>query len=241
MLPMLLALCSTAFAEKDGPYMWGVGPEVGTIVLPFQHPVAFPNVAEDADGDGDNDKLSDSLEKTAGDVLVGAKGTLYINGSSRILGQLGLGFGSGGYGSSEVTFEYQALPVSGSGVDVFAGGGLGFGSMKWTTECDDDSEGVSGACTIQHPGTFRTSTLLLRASVGALYRNKSQAYELSLWGHYVVGGNRKFLAQDSAAEQEVTSVGLYPYLGIAGTWYFGDFKPPKDGKQGKGKKNKKEG
>ncbi len=239
MLPMLLALAATAHA--DSPYMWGVGPEVGTIVLPFQHPAAFPSLTEDLDEDGKKDDLGDSLEKTAGDALLGAKGALYINESNRLLGQVGFGLGSGGYRSSEVTFEYQTLPISGDGVEAFAGVGLGFGRMAWTTECDDDSEGVSSACTIQHPGSYGMSTLLLRGSVGALWRNKTQAYELSFFGHYVIAGNRAFEAQGASSEQEVSGVGLYPYLGIAGTIYFGDFKPPAEGKnkkgKGKGKKN----
>ena len=236
MLPILM-LTLAAPAHADAPYMWGVGPELGTIVLPFQHPVAFPNLDVDNDGDGKNDKISDSLEKTGGDGLIGARGALYINGKSRLVGQGGFGFGGGGYGSAEFTGEYQVIPVSGSGVDAFLGAGLGFGSMRWRTWCGTDGSAISADCAITNPGTFKMSTLLLRAEVGALYRNKTQAYELSLWGHYVVAGNRKFLPQASDAEEAVTSVGIYPYLGVAGTVYFGDFRPP--GKKGnkKGKKN----
>ncbi len=237
MLSILLAMSAPALAES--PYMWGIGPEVGTIVLPFEHPVAFPGLTEDADLDDKKDDLGDSLEKTTGDALIGAKGALYINDANRILTQVGFGLGGAGYRSSEVTFEYQALPISGSGVEAFAGAGLGFGRMSWTTECDNDSEGVSATCEILHPGTYQMSTLLLRGSVGALWRNKTQAYELSFWGHYVIAGNRTFVGQDSSAEEEISGVGLYPYLGIAGTVYFGDFKPPAEGKnkKGKGKKN----
>lgn len=237
MLAFLLAL--SAPAQADSPYMWGIGPEVGTIVLPFQHPVAFPSLTVDNDGDGKKDDLGDSLEKTAGDALIGVKGALYINESNRLVAQGGFGLGSGGYRSSEITFEYQTLPISGNGVEAFAGAGLGFGNMHWTTNCDNDSEGVSSACTIPNPGTYSMSTLLIRGEVGALWRNKTQAYELSFWGTLVFGGNRNFVAQDTTAELDVSGLGTAPYLGLAGTVYFGDFKPPanKGNKKGKGKKN----
>lgn len=241
MIPVLLAVLSAAHAEKDqAPYMWGVGPQVGTVIVPFSHPVAFPKVgAGEQDGEVVKESLGDSLEKTSGDALLGAKGTLYINGSNRLLASAGLGFGGGGYRSAEATFEYQGIPVSGGGVDAFLGGGLGLGSLSWSSYCSDSTV---DACPdeIPHPGKLTMSTLLLRGSVGALYRNKTQAYELSMFGHFVVAGNRRFTPQGTTTEEEVYGAGVYSYLGVAGTVYFGDLTPPGQGKKGKkGKKAKK--
>ena len=43
MLLFLWSLLTVSTANaSSGPYMWGVGPMVNTIVLPGEHPVGFP-------------------------------------------------------------------------------------------------------------------------------------------------------------------------------------------------------
>lgn len=241
MLTLLaLTLVGAAQAGGNSPYMWGVGPEVGSIILPFQHPILWPRtvVGTDADGEEVKERLggdSDSFDKTGGDILFGGKGALYLNKSNRFIGQIGFGLGGGNYRSAEGTAEYQFLPLSENGVDAFVGAGLGLGSMHWATLCPNDLE-TSCPDQVENPGELKFSTLLLRGSAGVMFRQPTRSYELSVFAHYVIAGNTRFTPQGSETDQDA-SLGLYPYLGLAGTIYFGDFKPPGEG-GGKKKKNK---
>lgn len=235
---LFLTLTGGALAGSSSPYMWGVGPEVGTIILPFQHPIGFPRIVTGTDADGDDVKErlggeSDSFDKTGGDILLGGKGLLYVNKKNRFEGQIGFGLGSGNYRSAEATVEYELVPLSENGVEAFVGAGLGLGSMRWATFCPNDLESTCPD-EVENPGELHFSTLLLRASAGVMFRQPTRSYELSAFFHYVVAGNNRFTPQGSATDIDASG-GFYPYLGLAGTLYFGDFKPPGEG----GKKKKK--
>ena len=47
---VLVALALTAGTADAGPYMWGVGPSLSTMVMPGEHPLSWP-VAKKIDGD----------------------------------------------------------------------------------------------------------------------------------------------------------------------------------------------
>ena len=232
MLILAAALLSPVALAEDGPYMWGVGPSVGTVALPFEFPTAFPKITvTDANGDESKERLD--LEQTKGDVYLGAKGALYINRSSRLVGRAGFGVGSAGYRSGELTGEYQFMPVSENNVDAFLGLGAGFGKMHWQTYCPDDTE-VTCVDTYAHPGDLSFSNFLLRGSAGGMYRTRNNGFELSAFLQLVLGGAKEFTPQGDAVSVEASG-GFYPYVGVEGTVYFGDFKPPGEG----GKKKKK--
>lgn len=236
---LFLAVSGAAVAAGNSPYMWGIGPEVGTIILPFQHPVAFPKIVTGTDADGDSVKErlggdSDSFDKTGGDILLGGKGLLYVNKKNRFEGQVGFGLGSGDYRSAEATIEYELVPLSENGVEGFVGAGLGLGSMRWSTLCPNDLENTCDE--VENPGELHFSTLLLRGSAGVMFRQPTRSYEVSAFFHYVVAGNNRFTAEGATTDIDASG-GFYPYLGLAGTVYFGDFKPPGEGGKKKKKKN----
>lgn len=230
-LPLLVHLVAPALADSDSPYMWGVGANVGTIVIPGHHPIAFSKV----DPEGDDTKERLDWEGTGGDVLLGVKGLLYLNKSNRFQAAASLGFGGESYRSSELTLEYQLVPVSNNGVEAFLGVGGGFGRMRWEKLCGDDTV-TTCPDEINYPGELRFATYIIRGEAGGLYRNKSQAYGLNVFGELNFTGPQEFTLQGEEEAGEASG-GFYTLLGLEGTFYFGDFRPPGSGKK-KNKKNK---
>lgn len=244
----ILALSLIQVANAGGgnsPYMWGVGPEVGSIILPFQHPIAWPRITVvDETGAEDKERLggsgdTDTFEKTGGDILLGGRGALYLNKRNRFVGQVGFGLGGGDYRSAEGTAEYNVVLMSENGVEAFAGAGLGLGRMHWATYCPNDLE-TECPEDVENPGELSMSTFLLRGSAGVMFRQPRNSYELSIFAHYVVPGNVEFTSQTTDKAQDA-NLGFYPYIGLAGTVYFGDFKPPGEGGGKKKKKNNQDG
>lgn len=195
MIPLLALLLSAPGQAASGPWMWGVGPTVGTIVYPGRFPASIPDAYPELDG------------KVRGDVIIGAHGVMYIDGDNRLGSHVDLGF-AGGYSSVAWTLEYERIFVRGNGIHLFGGGGLGFGSYSLS---DEDL------------GRLRTPTYELRAQVGGLYKQKQTAEELSIFVKLPFNGNPVF-TPEGGDKVDAEAGGNWFHVGLQGTVYFGDFK-----------------
>ncbi len=219
MLLFLWTLLSAPMANAaSGPYMWGIGPTVNTIVLPGEHPVGFPKDTRIKDDEGRNQAL---LDKTLGDVGFGVHGVLYMKKAQRISTHGWFSTGAGQYRSPNFTFEYDFVGQASSGVTLLAGLGAGLGAQRWTTET---------------AGTLKMNHYILRAQGAANYRSKKNCYEIGAFLNWFLPGRQLWDEVGATAEKRVKG-GFYPTFGVEGTVFFGDFKPPKKG-GGKNRKKK---
>lgn len=205
MFALLAALLTPSALADNGPYMWGVGPSLGTIVYPGRFPAPFSKV-ENAAGE----KATLTLDKVKGDIDVGARGALYLDKYNRLGAHAGLGFGGGGYRAAEFTAGYDFVALDKSQIGTFIGVGGGFGTMRFDTE---------------DVGRLHFSTYLLRAQLGALYRDKVRAYEVDFFGQLALTGPKEFENYASDLTEEATG-GFYGHFGLEATCYFGDLTPP---------------
>lgn len=216
MLPLILSLLvSSADAKSNGPYMWGVGPSLGTIAYPGRFPPALPN-----DDDGDN---VSGIDKAAGDVQFGVRGVAYLDkewrGGARALAGWGVGKNGNGFRQQAITLEVDKILVGQNSMYAFGGAGLGFGKMHLAS---DDSS-----------ATVDLSTYLVRGQLGAYYRMKKSAVEVNFFAVFVWPGVQTYTG-GSGNESEISG-GNYLNGGLEGTVYFGDFKPPKKKNKNKNK------
>ena len=238
-LPLVTAVLGLASgtAHAQSPFMWGVGPTIGTIAYPGQYPNRWPKLSEyDAavlsDDVGDNRRLT-SLDAVGGDAQVGARGVIYFNSSWRGAVRTHLFALGQNFNNLDVTFEVDKIIFKESKFGAYAGAGLGFGSMKFGAE-DSDAE-------------LKLNTYLLRGQVGGIYRLKKAAIEAGFFLQPVFPGLQTYTAADGTEAQiagllslgEAGGGGGYWNFGLEATVYFGDFIPPKKKKsKKKGKKRK---
>ncbi len=207
MLALLLtALLAAPAQAESGPWMWGVGPTLGTIVYPGRFPAELNAYDSALEG------------QVRGDVITGAHGVFYIDGQNRLGSHVDLGFGKG-FNSVAWTLEYERIFVRGNGIHVFGGGGLGFGS--YTIKDVDDRASV---------GKVNTPTYEIRAQVGALYKQKQTAEELSFFVKLPFNGNPRATADDGT-KSDINNGGNWFHVGLQATVYFGDWTQPKSSKK----------
>ncbi len=236
MLPLvsLVLGLGAGTAQAQSPYMWGVGPTLGTIAYPGQYPNRFPKLGEaDAarlpDADTDDKRRITGVDEVGGDAMVGARGVIYFNrdwrgGIRTHLFSLGQN-----YNNLDITFEADKIIFSERKFGAYAGAGLGFGKMKFGAE-ESDAE-------------LSLNTYLLRGHVGGVYRLKKAAIEAGLFVQPVFPGLQTYTASDGKEAQieGLLSVGAdgggggYWNGGLELTVYFGDFVPPKNKKKKKKK------
>lgn len=247
---LLLAagLLLSADAQADETYMWGLGGHISTFVVPGRYPITFPTKVENynfideelefggdeasdepnRDLDADGDPLVHTLERVKTDVHVGADFAYYLDGENRIglSGEVGTGTR---YLDMNIMGRYDRVYTSFDEFELLLGAGLGVGSMSF-----------KGATS---PEKLIVSYFPLRAQAAGLYRTKTSALQLALYGQSNIPSNQTYTKADGT---EVESVGTpfavfsYLSLGLEFSVMFGDFKPPvkkkKKGKKGGGKK-----
>ena len=216
LLSMLLAWVGTAEAKqkKPEPFMWGVGPTIGTYLLPFDYPYSFPKEIRDSDP---------TMQGLEGDVQLGAKGTIYMNRDYRLWGHGYLHLGNkAGYNGRGITLGLDKVLLRDNGINLYVGAGGGLGRFKF-----DQSD----------VGKLDGRQIYLRGNIGALYRNVNQAYDISLFGIVGNTSNQTFTPASSEEAADING-GVYMaplVLGVEATVYFGDFKPNKK----KGNRNRR--
>jgi hypothetical protein len=237
----------------DDPYMWGLGLKVGTIVVPGKYPITFPNrvdnfnfiedgeqagCVENTTGDltGDADPCQEpkrdldadleprfhTLTPVKSDISLGADLVYYFEKKYRAGAIVQVDLSKRFYDIS-IMPRFDVILINDQ-VDVYAGGALGFGFMKFAGEMGQEA--------------LKVPYYPLRAEGGALARWDTVAVQFGIFAQTTVPGNQTYTTSDGVDHESVgTAFSLFSYVsaGIEGTLYFGDFKPPKKKKKGKGK------
>jgi hypothetical protein len=193
-------------------WMWGIGPRVGTQVLPGRYPMQLPRIkGEDKDS---GPRADGGVERVQHDLMLGAKGVYYMDRYHRIGFDGGVSFGLGmgegrrfSDGALLLTYDYA---VQGRALDVLFGGGIGAGTQGFRG--DDDS-------------TLRVNNFPIRAQVTGLARDHARAYELSLFLQYNLPSRTAYTAADGSQPDVVG--GFWVTTGVQIAVLFGDFDPPK--------------
>ena len=206
-LAALATVTVASEAQALEPYMWGIGPRIGTMAIPGRYPLRFPNELRD-------DEASE-LERVRGDVFFGVDSTYYANGHSRLGAFAGLGLGSNFF-DAHLQFEYNYV-LSASAIDFLFGGGVGFGTMRFR------GPGEEQLVVPYYP---------LRAEAAGLIRDSSRGYQLTVFGQWAVPSNH-FYRDFNAIENEEVGGGLYLTVGLELAVFFGDFTPPRPRRQGR--------
>ena len=245
-LTTLGLFAATPALAIDDPYMWGVGPRIGTTVIPGQYPVTFPtklvnyNFIDDdspeagdtksddpkRDLDENDDPLAHGLSKVQLDVNMGGDFVFYFDKQYRLGALTGITLGKQFFDINLLPkFDYVLLEDQ---IDVFVGGGLGFGFMKFA-----GNEGAESLRVPYYP---------VRAHVGAIARSDTIGYQLTVYAQSNVPGNQVYTTPDGVEHTNIgTPLAFTSYLaaGLEFSLLIGDFKPPKKkkgGKKGGGKK-----
>jgi hypothetical protein len=182
------------------PYMWGVGPRIGTTAIPGRYPWRFPEYVRE----------NGALLRVRTDLLFGVDAVYYASGKSRagVFGGFGLGRS---YFDVHLQFEYDYV-VSAGAMDFLVGGGLGFGSMTF----QGDAAGSERLVVPYYP---------VRVESSAQIRDNSRAYQLTLWSQYSIPSNH-FYRDYNGFDQDVSG-GFYLGVGLELSVMFGDFTPPR--------------
>lgn len=207
-----LLLLASAPAHALELEAWGVGPHIGTNILPGAYPSGFPNkiakydfdgdgTADDLDGDGTPDATT--LEKVRGDFEIGADAYLWVNSASRVGLLSGIDLGSR-FTDVRFLLNYDYLFDAGT-LYPFVGGAVGAGSSTWRGEGEE---------------RLRTPTYPLRAQAGVVIPDGLLGYQARVYGQWNLPARHVYTAGDGS-EQKV-GPGLYLMVGAELTVLFGD-------------------
>ncbi len=198
---LALACAPVASAAETEIAPWGVGPRLGTVVIPGHMPVRFPAAArEDVDADGNL-----ALRGVRGDVQLGADAVYYAGHAWRLGALANLGFGRR-FAKAELIFHYDRSVATYQGLDFLAGGGLGVGAMRFR------GEGESRLGVPYYP---------FRVSAGAISHQDPFAIQLDGYIQLDIPSNQYYTARDGT--ETTTSGGIYASFGLGITGYIGDF------------------
>lgn len=201
----LLTLATPAAAET---YMWGIGPRIGTNVLPGAYPSQLPRAVRDDNASPDG-AVQSGIEKTRFDLLIGVDAVYYLNGRGRI-GLLG-GIDAGrGMLDAHMIGRYDQILVA-EAVDLMVGGGVGVGTTRFNGT--DDAKLV-------------VNNFPLRVHASGLIRADFMAYQLTVFGQYNMPSSHRYTRRDGTVDNKPGG-GIYPTLGVEFSVLFGDFTPPR--------------
>ncbi len=216
--------CPPDALAGSGHYMYGVGPRIGTIVIPGAYPASFPSfdgLDENDEETGEKVKIEDdtTIEKVRGDVILGLEGLYWADKTNRLAASGGFGLGES-YNDSHLILKYAKVSNM-DALDLFFGGGLGVGLANWR---GDEGEHL------------RVPYYPLRIEVGAITRNKSWAVQGLFFLNVNIPGHQTLtidqLATDGTTyEQEYESGfgwSFYPQIGAELQVLFGDFTKPRN-------------
>jgi hypothetical protein len=221
-LPFVAAAFSPAALAGNNVYMYGLGPRVGTVVIPGGYPANFPTFSEEsAHGETEKIKIDEAttIEKVRGDVILGLEGLYWANDVNRLGATGGFGLGSG-YHDAHLILKYDRM-ANLDAIDLFVGGGLGVGVATWAGEQDE---------------RLRVPYYPFRGEAGALFRQKTFGIQALLFLNLNIPGRQTLTLADESTYESGFGWAFYPQIGAELQVLFGDFTKP--GKN-KGKKKKK--
>ena len=196
------ALLSASDAWALDPYMWGVGPKVGTVVLPGRYPAKF----------NDTIRADNGLSAVGFDLSVGFDSWYYVNGGSRLGATADVALGAG-YVDTSFLFKYNVVLQS-QALDFLFGGGIGAGWMRMSGD---------GESRLQMP------YYPMRAEVATLLRDDTRGYQITVYGEYAVPSTRSYrtVAGTDLDPKDLQGSGIWASLGLEFSVMFGDFEIPR--------------
>lgn len=235
---MIWMILSVGLANAQGkknnkvqPFMGGWGVSAQSTLIPLNYPQSFPKIK--ADG-----VQTPNFQQAGQDVGLGIKGTLFASRKYRasVNPYYHMGFNDSNYRAFGVNLEVDQMAFRERNVWGYYGLGGGTSNLKFIAP--DES-------------TLTATQLYLKGQVGALYFDRTKAYELSLYATFGSTG-REQITKDGVVYENQGVLGdadqlkgslYYPTIGVQGTVYKGDFrkamKTQKKKKKKKQKKNKK--
>ncbi|MFH1467375.1 MAG: hypothetical protein ABIO70_23530 [Pseudomonadota bacterium] len=223
LLPVLLAASTLSPAALAGNnvYMYGLGPRIGTVVIPGGYPASFPTFsAEAAHGETEKIKIAEdtTIEKVRGDLIIGIEALYWANGENRLGATGGFGLGSG-YHDAHLILKYDRMSNL-DAIDLFVGGGLGVGVGSWVGEADEK---------------LRVPYYPLRGEAGALFRQKTFGIQALIFLNLNIPGRQTLTLADETTYETGFGWAFYPQIGAELQLLFGDFTKPHKKKKGKKK------
>jgi hypothetical protein len=210
-----LALSFAQPAQAIELHSWGIGPRIGTTIVPAAYPSLFPSIVEE----------EGLIDKVRGDFLFGAQGLMQLDEHSRLNLLLGADAGKK-FWDIHAIFTYDYLFPTGP-VDFFLGGGVGVGQHMWGSDEDADTK-------------FRVPNFPFRAETGLELRDDTRAYQLQLFFQYNLPSNQFYIKEKGGDPIDLKGserrMGVYPTLGIELAVFFGDFTPSRPNRRAPGSK-----
>lgn len=240
----ILAATETAHAQT-GPYMWGVGPKIGMVILPGRYPYAWPTKVTQYDfitdetnpqsGNPDalnpNRDLDEDLEPrfstlvgTGFDLRLGGEGFYGIDAFNRIGGGVGIAFGTR-YLDYWLTLNYDRVLWSSAPLDLLLGAQIGYGGVHWNGD-----PALAGGLNEQ----LKMSYYPIRARFALQYRDKVRMYGLGLFVQDSIPARTTYTDLDGVVQPDVGGPGNWALFfagGLEIDVQFGDFTPPKKKKK----------
>jgi len=227
-----ILLGSTASAA---PYMWGVGPRIGTTFVPNAVPaINFPPRIENYDFVDEGPRAGDprdldaqgnprftTLERVRFDVTYGLDAFYALDRRNRIGAMLGFG-GGAGFFDVKAGVRYDRVLASPRKFSLVGGFAAGFGQLRF--------RGVE-------PESLRVPYYPLQARLQAQLHDRVRAYALGITGELGIPSNTFYTDLDG----EPQNVGYFNVarnatLGVELQVYFGDFTPPRPRKKKKARR-----
>lgn len=236
MFCLLLSLLNFAFAApknnqpaKVKPFMSGMGASVGTMFVPLDYPSKFPTIK--------GQDTSPQFTQVQGDVLLGLKGTMFVNQQYRASLQpyLHHGFSDSQYNAYGVNLEVDKMAFREKNVRAYYGLGAGSANMSFAN--------ANGA-------TLTGTQLYLKGQAGLLYFDRNKAYELGMYAQMGRTGRETLTTSTGntfqnnglfGSDDKLKGSMYFPTIGLQGTVYYGDFRKGMRDPQKQKKGNKKNG
>jgi hypothetical protein len=212
---------------KSSHYMFGIGPRVGTIVIPGGYPASFPSFDElnqNGQETGEKIKIGEdtTIEKVRGDMILGVEGLYWADATNRLAATAGLGLGSG-YNDAHIILKYDKMNAM-DALDAFVGGGVGVGVANFRGDSDEH---------------LRVPYYPIRGEAGAIFRQKTYAIQALIFINLNLPGRQTLTLEQEANDGTLYEAeyesgfgwSFYPQLGAEVQLLFGDFTKPRNRKK----------
>ncbi len=213
--------------NKVQPFMAGWGVSAHTTLIPLEYPQSFPQIKSGEET---------TFQQVGQDLALGVKGTMFTSRKYRASFNpyYHVGFNDSNYRSLGLNLELDKVAVRERNVWAYYGLGGGTSNIKFV----DPNE-----------ATLTATQLYLKGQAGAMYFDRTKAYELSAFVTFGTTGREQITKNGTVYENNGLFGGddqlkgslYYPTIGLQGTVYRGDFRKAmkNPNKKKKGKKGKK--
>ena len=230
LLMTLIGLASAQGKKKNNtvqPFMGGWGVSAQSILIPLKYPQSFPKFKDD-------ETLTPVFQHVEQDIGLGFKGTLFASRKYRasVNPYYHRGFNESKYRAYGLNFELDQIAVREKNVWGYYGLGAGTANIRFANA---DNSALTG------------TQLYAKGQVGALYFDRTKAYEVSLYATFGTTGRERVTVGSTDYENDGLFSGndqlrnsrYFPTIGVQGTVYRGDFRKAMQNPNNKRKKGQK--